>query len=80
MAKEVLGHLSKSAESNSERSYFWLFGHRHLRSFGSAGKLILAEAPNVSSKSDGGFYIGKTTVSGSTSIGWCPVHELAKDE
>jgi hypothetical protein len=71
-AKSVLESLSKMAESNSDRSYFLLFGHRHLRSFGSIGKLILAEAPNVSSRNDRGFYVGTKAVSGSTSIGWCP--------
>jgi predicted MPP superfamily phosphohydrolase len=70
-AIETLHWLSQRADNDNERSYFWLYGHRHVRSFSSIGKLTLAEAPNVSSK-DGGFYLGTKVASGRTSISWCP--------
>jgi hypothetical protein len=70
-AGTVLEEIRAMADANPRRSYLVLFGHRHLRTLGTFGKVILAEAPNVASL-DGGFYLGTKGPAGETRISWCP--------
>ena len=70
-AGTVLEEIRAMADTNARRSYLVLFGHRHVRTFGTLGKVILAEAPNVASR-DGGFYLGTRGPAGETRISWCP--------
>jgi predicted MPP superfamily phosphohydrolase len=70
-AGTVLEEIRAMADTNPRRSYLVLFGHRHVRTFGTLGKVILAEAPNVASR-DGGFYLGTRGPAGETRISWCP--------
>jgi hypothetical protein len=58
--------------ANKDKSYFWLFGHRHLRSLSTVGELTMAEAPNVAS-ADRGYYLAVKSASKPSSISWCPV-------
>jgi hypothetical protein len=71
-ASDVLKGLSELANKNKDKSYFWLFGHRHLRSLSTVGELTMVEAPNVAS-TDRGFYLGTKSASKPSSISWCPV-------
>jgi Calcineurin-like phosphoesterase len=71
-AGTVLKEMRAMADAHPRRTYLLLFGHRHLRTLGALGRVILAEAPNVAS-SGGGFYLGTRGSAGETKISWCPV-------
>ncbi len=45
------------ADRDSDRSYIMVFGHRHQRSLGRVGNVLVMEAPNVAGTRDPGFYL-----------------------
>jgi hypothetical protein len=69
---EVLRTMRDMAEAHRDRSYFLLFGHRHLQTLGKLGNVTLVEAPNVAAR-HAGFYLGTKRPDTGASIAWCPL-------
>jgi 3',5'-cyclic AMP phosphodiesterase CpdA len=45
------------ADRDRNRSFIVVFGHRHQRSLGAVGNVLIIEAPNVATTRDPGFYL-----------------------
>lgn len=64
--------LKRTAEAKPDTTLVIAFGHRHRRSLGSVGRVILEEAPNVSnSLYRGGLFFISRAPDQSVSAAWC---------